>query len=63
MTFEELMGAEPSMFKDSGLRRKVNAKHVGGAKHEVEERSVEMLLKEEQYSQQCAWCGVWEDSG
>jgi hypothetical protein len=51
MTFEKLMGAEPSIFKDSGLRRKVNAKHVGGAKMEVEERLVEVLLKEKEYSQ------------
>jgi hypothetical protein len=63
MAFEELLGAEPSIFKDCGLRRKVNARHVGGAMNEIEERVVQVLLKEEEYSQRCAWCGVWEDIG
>jgi hypothetical protein len=63
MTFEELLGAEPSIFKESGLRRKEKAKGVHGEDMEVEERLVEVLLKEEEYCQRCAWCGVWENSG
>jgi hypothetical protein len=63
MTFEELIGAEPSIFKDSGLRRKMKTKGVHGEEQEVEERLVEVLLREPEYCQRCAWCGVWEDSG
>jgi hypothetical protein len=62
MTFEELMGAEPSVVKDSGLRRKIKAKGHLGEEKEIDERLVEVLLKEEEYCQRCAWCGVWEDS-
>jgi hypothetical protein len=61
MTFEELMGTEPSIPKDSGLRRKVKTRGYHGEETEIEERLVEVLLKEEEYCQRCAWCGVWED--
>jgi hypothetical protein len=58
MTFADLLGVEPVVFKDVGLRRKVNVD-----KKEVEERLVEVLMKEEEYCQRCAWCGGWEYSG
>jgi hypothetical protein len=57
MSFANLMGVEPAIFKNVGLRRTVR---VG--KCQVEERLVEVLIKEEQYCQRCAWCGRWEYS-
>jgi hypothetical protein len=57
MTFANLMGVEPEVFKDVGLRRTIK---VDGK--EVEERLVEVLIREEEYCQRCAWCGEWEYS-
>jgi hypothetical protein len=51
------MDVEPAVFKNVGLRRTVK---VG--KGETEERLVEVLIKEEEYCQRCAWCGRWEYS-
>ncbi|KAF2830049.1 hypothetical protein CC86DRAFT_453554 [Ophiobolus disseminans] len=62
MAFDQLMGVEPRVFKDVGLRRKVLVKEGSGREVEVEERLVEVLVKEEEYCQRCAWCGVWEYS-
>lgn len=60
---EDLLSAETPFLKDSGLRRKVK---IGSGKgkewREVEERLVEVLLKEEQLCQRCAYCGGWEYS-
>jgi hypothetical protein len=57
MSFANLMGVEPAVFKDVGICRTVK---VG--KKEAKERLVEVLIKEEEYCQRCAWCGRWEYS-
>ncbi|PSN67185.1 hypothetical protein BS50DRAFT_634594 [Corynespora cassiicola Philippines] len=63
VTFEHLMQAEPQVFKDSGLRRTVKVEDPNGkGKKEIEEKLVEVLFKEEQLIQRCAWCGAWEYS-
>jgi hypothetical protein len=57
MSFANLMDVKPAVFKDVGLRRTVK---VG--EREAEERLTEVLIKEEEYCQRCAWCGGWEYS-
>ncbi|KAF2877766.1 hypothetical protein BDV95DRAFT_449 [Massariosphaeria phaeospora] len=56
------MQAEPRVFKDSGLKRTVKIKIRGDVEKDIEERLVEVLFKEEQLCQRCAWCGEWEYS-
>jgi hypothetical protein len=63
--FDDLVkAADPPIFKDTGLRRKVlePAKVWGKQEREVEETLVEVLLREEQLCQRCAFCGTWEYS-
>lgn len=61
LTLEVLMSAEPRVFKDSGLRRTAkDVIHKHGNEVEIEEWLVEVLLKEEELCQRCAWCGRWE---
>jgi hypothetical protein len=73
---EDLLGAdvEPGFLKDTGIRRTIAVEGTGRAKNEteeselvdavggivVEERLVEVLLKDEELSQRCAYCGGWE---
>lgn len=64
---EDLFNAEPSVFRDSGLKRTrkvVDTKRGPGKKvHEREctERLVEVLVKEEGLCHRCATCGEWEN--
>jgi hypothetical protein len=63
MTFEEIMSIDPPAFKDSGLRRTLRIKNdEGKGENDVEERLVEVLLREDEFCQRCAWCGGWEYS-
>jgi hypothetical protein len=59
-SIDRLLSTEPPIFKDSGLARKVEVKDDGGVRL-IEERLVEVLLKEEELCQRCAWCGYWEE--
>ncbi|KAF1994948.1 hypothetical protein P154DRAFT_624298 [Amniculicola lignicola CBS 123094] len=57
---DELLNSETPFMKDSGVRRKVWIETKGKERREVEEKLVEVLLKEEELCQRCAYCGVWE---
>jgi hypothetical protein len=59
LTIDGLLQSDPPIFKDSGVRRKVELKENGMIKM-IEERLVEVLLKESELCQRCAWCGCWE---
>jgi hypothetical protein len=59
LTIDELMRADPPIFKDSGLKRKTEIKESNRVRL-VEETLVEVILKEEELCQRCAWCGCWE---
>ncbi|KAH4038118.1 hypothetical protein HBI25_038540 [Parastagonospora nodorum] len=57
ISFPDLMGVKPTIFRDVGVSRTVK---VGSG--EVEERLTEVVLDEEKFCQRCAWCGKWEQS-
>jgi len=65
---EDLLSAEPSVFRDSGLKRTrkvVDTTRGSGKKayeRECTERLVEVLVKEEELCHRCATCGQWEYS-
>lgn len=70
VSLDDLIGVQKPVVKDTGLRRKV---WLGGRDQnlkcdedgvsscrEVEEKLVEVLLKEEEYCHRCSYCGVLE---
>jgi hypothetical protein len=59
---EDLLRAEPPIFRDSGLERTRNIVITkGGSATRISERLVEVLVKEEGLCHRCATCGQWED--
>lgn len=57
MSFTDLMGVKPTVFRDAGVIRTVKVDSG-----EVKERLIEVILDEEKFCQRCAWCGKWEQS-
>lgn len=57
ISFADLIGVKPAVFKDVGVSRTV--KLDSG---ELEERLVEVILDKKKFCQRCAWCGKWEQS-
>ena len=57
LDFDTLLSTKPRVLADTGMRRTRKC----GTK-DVEERLVEVLVKEEGLCQRCATCGAWESS-
>jgi hypothetical protein len=57
ISFADLLGVKPVVFRDVGLSRLVK---VDDQELEVQERLVEVILMEKKFCQRCAWCGQWE---
>ncbi|USP77441.1 hypothetical protein yc1106_04715 [Curvularia clavata] len=63
---EDLLNAEPSVFRDSGLKRTRKVVDARGSRKKATEREcteilVEVLVKEEGLCHRCATCGGWEN--
>lgn len=57
LDFDTLFSTEPRVLADTGMRR---TRKCG--EKDVEERLVEVIVKEEGISQRCATCGEWEST-
>ncbi|KAH7125205.1 hypothetical protein B0J11DRAFT_579767 [Dendryphion nanum] len=61
VSLEDLLQAEVPFLKDTGMRRSLWVSEDRDAR-EVDEVLVEVIIKEAQYCQRCAYCGAWEYS-